>query len=100
MRSERLKMVRRVTREHGERFAGECAKLTRHDVTTDDVFAETAIFTWPNAPELQERYRELRREIVTKALAAALSQPRINRRDELVRIVLIAGRNNRDRVQS
>lgn len=53
-----LAMVPRVTRQHGERFAYECAKLTDWDVTICDVFAETEIIEWPDGDTVrQERFR-------------------------------------------
>jgi hypothetical protein len=66
-----LAMVPRVTRQHGEKFAEECTKLTDEDVTVSDVFGETEIIEWPDDDAaLQERFQELRREIVREAFAA------------------------------
>lgn len=77
MKPPHVEVVDVVTREHARAFAEGWLRETRGGVSIIDVFNETGIMTWPDAPEgdlhdpREERYQEIEREILHATFAIA-----------------------------
>lgn len=73
--SDRLRFVRRVTRQHGSAFATRLCSDLREGEALYEAFIAAAVIGWPAAPEdvtpAKDRYVVLQTEILERTLDLA-----------------------------
>lgn len=70
----RLRIVRRVTREHGERFAAKWRAMQIGELRCE-AFGKADVIEWPSGPDgvstpEQERYQDIEDEILDRVFDA------------------------------
>ena len=65
-RVPKLRMVRVVTRKHGEKFATGWRDLSMVSYAMVEAFAETGVVTWPENRSAQGRFHDIEEEITER----------------------------------
>src|SRR5437868_15417398 len=68
MRSQlpKLRMVKVVTRKHGEKFAAEWRDRSMASYAMVEAFTETGVVTWPDSRVAQGRFHDIEDEITER----------------------------------